>query len=64
MKYIVILFLVFIVGSLGSALYFIMKDKGGGERAVRALTLRVALSVLLFLLLMAATYFGLVTQKL
>ncbi|MGH8620289.1 MAG: twin transmembrane helix small protein [Burkholderiales bacterium] len=64
MKVIVILFLVCIVGSLGSALYFIMKDKGGGERAVKALTLRVAFSVVLFLLLMAATYFGLVTQKL
>jgi formate/nitrite transporter FocA (FNT family) len=64
MKFIVILFLVGIVGSLGSALYFIMKDKGGGERAVKALTLRVAFSVALFLLLMAGTYFGLVTQKL
>ncbi len=64
MKLVVSLFLFFIVASLGSALYFIMKDKGGGERAVKALTLRVAFSVLLFVLLMAATYFGFVTQKL
>ncbi|MGW8182962.1 MAG: DUF2909 domain-containing protein, partial [Burkholderiales bacterium] len=41
MKILVILFAVFIVASLFSALYFLIKDKGHGERTVRALTVRV-----------------------
>jgi hypothetical protein len=64
MKILVIAFLVFIVASLASAGYFIMKDKGRGDRAVKALTLRVALSVALFVLLMLAYHFGFITQKL
>ena len=58
MKIFIILFLVFIVGSLFSALYFLVRDKGQGERTVRALTVRVALSVALFALLMLGYYFG------
>jgi hypothetical protein len=61
-KFLVILFLVFIVGSLGSALYFLVKDKGHGTRTVKALTVRVALSVVLFALLMLGYYFGLITD--
>jgi hypothetical protein len=64
MKIVVILFLVFIVGSLALALYYLVKDKGQGERAVRALTVRVTLSVVLFALLMLAYYFGFITGKL
>jgi hypothetical protein len=64
MRYVVILFLVLIVGSLASALVYVLRDRGSGERAVRALTLRVALSVTLFALLMLGYYFGLFTQKL
>jgi len=64
MKIAVILFLVFIVASLGSALYFLIKDRGQGERVVKALTLRVALSVVLFALLMLGFYFGLIPGKL
>ncbi|MBX9630992.1 MAG: twin transmembrane helix small protein [Burkholderiales bacterium] len=60
MKIVVIAFLVLILGSLGSALYYLMKDKGTGQRTVKALTLRVAFSVSLFLLLMAAYWFGLI----
>jgi hypothetical protein len=64
MKIIVILFLVFIVASLFSALYYLIRDKGQGERTVRALTLRVALSVTLFALLMLGFYFGFIPGKL
>lgn len=64
MKIVVILFLMFIVGSLASALYFMVKDKGRGERTVRALTVRVALSLVLFALLMLGFHFGLITGKL
>jgi len=64
MKILVIVFAVFIVASLFSALFFLIKDKGRGERMVRALTLRVALSVGLFAMLMLAYYFGLITGRL
>lgn len=64
MKYLVILFLVFIVYSLGAAAYFMLRDQGSSERMVRALTVRVALSVTLFLILMAGIHFGFISGKL
>ncbi len=64
MKYLVILFLAFIIYSLGAAAYFMLRDGGASERMVRALTVRVALSVTLFLLLMAGIHFGFITGKL
>lgn len=62
-KIVVILFLAFIVASLGSALYFMVKDRGQGSRTVKALTVRITLSVVLFALLMLGFYFGLITGK-
>ena len=59
MRYVVMLALFCIVASLASGFYYMMNDKGRGDRAVRALTVRVGLSVSLFLLLMAGQYFGL-----
>ncbi len=64
MKIAAILFLVFIVGSLFSALYFMVRDRGQGERVVKALTVRVVLSVVLFALLMLGIYTGVITGKL
>ena len=64
MRIIAILFLVFIVGSLFSALYFLVRDKGQGERTVKALTVRITLSVVLFALLMLGIYTGVITGKL
>lgn len=64
MKIIVLLFVVFILGSLFSALYFLIKDKGRSERMVRALTLRVVLSIALFVLLMLGFRFGFITTHL
>jgi len=58
-KIIVILFLIAIIGSLFSGLFFLMKDKGASERTVKALTVRVSLSVLLFILLMIGFATGL-----
>ncbi len=52
MKIIVIAFLVFILASLGSALYYLIRDKGQSERTVKALTVRISLSIALFVLLM------------
>ena len=64
MKIFVLLFIVLILASLGSALYFMVKDKGGSTRTVKALTWRVALSITLFALLMLGFHFGIITTKL
>lgn len=62
-KIIVITVLVLIVASLFSALVFMYKDKGRSKRTVQALTARVILSIVLFLFLMAAFYFGFVPAR-
>jgi len=62
MRIVVIAMLMLIVGSLGSALWFLIRDKGDSERTVKALTVRVSLSIGLFLLLMAGYYFGLIPK--
>lgn len=61
-KVIIVLTLVVILGSLFSALFFLSKDKSGGERTVKALTIRIGLSIALFVLIMLAYYFGLIGQ--
>ena len=63
MRFIVILFIILILASLGSALFFLVSDRGQSKRTARALALRVGLSVTLFLLLMASYYFGLIPGK-
>ena len=63
MKILVILFLIAIVASLGSALFFLVSDQGKSKRTVKALAVRVGLSLTLFLLLMAGYYFGLIPGK-
>jgi hypothetical protein len=47
-----------IVMSLGSALFYLMRDKGTSNKTVRALALRVGFSVALFLFLIAAHQLG------
>jgi hypothetical protein len=64
MKIIVLLFLAFILASLFSALYFLIKDKGQSERTAKALTIRVALSITLFVLLMLGFHFGFIHNRL
>lgn len=64
MRYVVIAVLVLIVASLGSALFFVFRDRSGSKRAVTALAIRVGLSMGLFLLLMAAHYFGWLPDRL
>ncbi len=58
MKILVALAFVLIIGSLASALFFLMRDKGKSNRTVHALAMRVGLSVALFLLLLGAHYMG------
>ncbi len=59
-KIAIILALLMIVFSLFSALFFLGKDKGSSERTVRALTIRIALSILLFVLLIVGYYTGVI----
>jgi hypothetical protein len=60
----VIIFIALIIGSLASALYFLIKDKGSSTRTVRALTWRVVFSIVLFALLMLGFHFGIIPSKL
>ena len=59
MRYVVIVMLLAILASLGSAALFMLRGRGDSRRMARALALRVGLSVALFLMLMAGYYFGL-----
>lgn len=59
-KLLIVLVLVAIVASLGSGLFHLVKDEGKSQRMVNALTLRIALSVLLFVLLFIAWRGGLI----
>jgi hypothetical protein len=59
-KLLVIAVLLAIVVSLASGLVFLVKDKDDSRRVVRALTVRIVLSVLLFALLIAAWLGGLI----
>ena len=59
-KVIIVLMLVFIVVSLFSALFYLGKDRGTNNRTVKALTLRIGLSILLFIMLILGYYTGLI----
>lgn len=56
----VIVVLAAIVASLGVALYHLATDRGEPKKLVHSLTVRIALSVMLFLLLMLAWRLGLI----
>jgi cytochrome bd-type quinol oxidase subunit 2 len=58
----VLVCLIAIVASLGSALFHLSRGTAEDSRKLaRALTVRISLSILLFALLMLAWYFGLIT---
>jgi hypothetical protein len=64
LKIIVWIFIFLILASLGSALFFLVKDKGTSTRTAKALTWRVVFSITLFMLLMLAYHFGFIDSKL
>jgi len=57
-QFIVILCLIGIVVSLGAGLFHLVNDRGESKRMVRALTVRIGLSVALFLFLLFAGWQG------
>ena len=59
-KIFVLACLIGIVVSLGSGMYHLMNDKGDSKKMVRALTVRVGLSVGLFILLLIAWSQGMI----
>lgn len=60
-KAFVILVLLTILFSLGSALFYLLKDRNRSPRTVKALTVRIALSIGLFILLLIAYQLGFIT---
>lgn len=59
-KYLIVAVLIAIVISLSMGLFFLLTDKGESKRMVHSLTVRIGLSVVLFVLLFIAWYFGLI----
>lgn len=57
-----ILFIMFIIaGSLASGLFFLIRDSGNTTRTVKALTLRIGISITLFIFLFIAFRLGLIS---
>jgi heme/copper-type cytochrome/quinol oxidase subunit 4 len=63
MKIVILVLLLAVIVSLFSGLYFVYKDKGQSNRAVISLTIRIALSVLVFVILIGSYYFGWIPQS-
>jgi hypothetical protein len=57
-KAVIVVFLIIILYSLGSAFYFMLKDKGEGDRALKRLSWRIGLSIFLLLLFYVMVQFG------
>jgi len=60
-KILIVVVLAAIILSLLSGLFHLVKETGESKRMVNALTMRIALSVALFILLFIAWYAGLIT---
>jgi hypothetical protein len=58
MKIFVVIGFVLIIGSLASAMVFLIRDRGRTRNVARALGFRVGFSVLLFLLILLAHAMG------
>ncbi len=59
-KIFVVVLLLIVIGSLGSALFYMMKDRGNSKRMVRALTIRISVSVVAFLLILLFAATGII----
>jgi hypothetical protein len=58
MKLVVFVLLAAIVISLGSGLFYLSRDNADSHKVLRALKIRVALSAILILFLLASYYLG------
>ncbi len=60
-KVIVIALLLSIVTSLATAMFFLIRDRGTSTRMVKALTLRIGVSIALFILLFVLYALGFIS---
>jgi hypothetical protein len=59
-KMLIVFALFIVLGSLFSALYFLVRDQGKSGRVVNALLIRVSVSVVLMIAIMTLVYFGVI----
>jgi len=59
-KLIILLLLMGVIVSLFSGLFFLLRDHGAGQRTVKALSVRVGLSIAIFVLLLVGYRCGLI----
>ncbi|MRH78045.1 twin transmembrane helix small protein [Spiribacter sp. C176] len=52
-----------IIASLGSSLFYLIKDRGQTNRTLNALKVRIVLSVTLFLLILLGFFTGVITPN-
>jgi glycerol uptake facilitator-like aquaporin len=57
-KIFVVVLLLFVIFSLGSAMFYLVRDKGQSDKMLKALTWRIGLSVFIFILLLVGQYTG------
>ena len=57
-KLIIVILLLFVVVSLFSAFYFLMKDPGSSTRIIKSLAIRIGLSLFIMALLFVGSQFG------
>lgn len=62
-KIIIAVLLVLMLWSLGSAFWYMLRDRGQGTRTVKALTARIAIWVILLSTIIAGIYFGWITPS-
>ena len=60
-KIVILLAFAGILLSLGSALIFLIRDKGDSDRSLRALTMRIGLSIGLFVFIMVMVATGVIS---
>ncbi|HQR56918.1 MAG TPA: twin transmembrane helix small protein [Burkholderiaceae bacterium] len=58
MRIIIVIAFIGILAALGSALVFLVRDRGSTNRTVNALTVRISLSVALFLFILFSYWMG------
>jgi hypothetical protein len=58
LKWVLVIVFLLIIGSLASAMVFLIRDRGQTRNVVRALALRIGLSVALFLTLLFSHWMG------
>ena len=59
-RIIIVLFLIAILASLFSGMYFMLHDKGNSKRNVKALSIRIGLSLFLFAMLIVLYLTGII----